>query len=130
MASHESAVQNPFHYVVFFSIYHFWWWWQTGLPTGNEVFWSLEQLDYIEDWKEPRHGGQELEAVCVPANSSCHCEGSEIAMGKFLQGTRGTDITRIQVYSISDVIFWSWNLVLVVVPSHVFFGLHEGGPGL
>ena len=51
-------------------------------------------------------------------------------MGKFLRGTRGTDITHIQVYSISDVIFWSWDLALVVVPSHVFFGLREGGPGL
>ena len=51
-------------------------------------------------------------------------------MGKFLQGTRGTDIACIQVYFISDVIFWSWNLALVVVPSHVFFGLREGRPGL
>ena len=40
------------------------------------------------------------------------------------------DIARVQVYSISNVIFWSWNSALVVVPSHVFFGLHEGGPGL
>ena len=40
------------------------------------------------------------------------------------------DIAHIQVCSISDVIFWSQNLVLVVVPSHVFFGLHEGRPGL
>ena len=40
------------------------------------------------------------------------------------------DNARIQVYSIPDVIFQSWNSALVVVPSHVFFGLHEGGPGL
>ena len=40
------------------------------------------------------------------------------------------DIARVQVYSISDVIFQSQNLALVVVPSHVFFGLREGGPGL
>ena len=39
-------------------------------------------------------------------------------------------ITHVQVYSISNVIFWSQNPALVVVPSHVFFGLHEGGPGL
>ena len=84
MASHESAVQNLFHYVVFFSIYHFWWWWQTGLPTGNGVFWSSEQLDYIEDRMELRHGDWESEAVHIPANSSCHCEGSKIVMGKFL----------------------------------------------
>ena len=51
-------------------------------------------------------------------------------MGKFLQGTRGMDITHVQVYSISDVIFQSQTLALVVVPSHVFFGLHECGPGL
>ena len=130
MASHESAVQNLFHYVVFFSIYHFWQWWQTGLPTGNGVFWSSEQLDYIEDWVEPRHGGGELEAVCILANSLCHCEGSEIAMGKFLRGTHGTDIACIQVYSIPDVIFQSQNSALVVVLGHVFFGLHEGRPGL
>ena len=101
-----------------------------GLLTGNGVFQSLEQLDYIEDWMELRHGGRESEVVCVPANLSCHCEGSEISMGKFLRGTCGMDITRIQVYSISDVIFQSWNLVLVVVLSHVFFGLPKGGPGL
>ena len=101
-----------------------------GLPTGNGVLWSLEQLDYVEDWMEPRHGGQELEVVCIPANSLCHCEGSEIVMGEFLQGTCGTDITCIQVHSISDVIFQSQNSVLVVVPSHAFFGLHKGGPGL
>ena len=130
MASHESAVQNSFHYVVFFSIHHLQWWQWTGLPTRNGVFQSLEQLDYIEDWMEPRHGGQESEAVCVLANSSCHWEGSKIAMGKFLQGMCGMDITHVQVYSISDVIFRSWNLALVVVLGHVFFGLCEGGPGL
>ena len=130
MASHESAVQNLFHYIVFFSIYHFWWWRQTGLLTGSGVFQSLEQLDYIEDWMELRHGGWELEAVCVLANSLCHCEGSEIAMGKFLRGMCGTDVARVQVYSIPDVIFWSRNLALVVVLSYVFFGLREGGPGL
>ena len=71
-----------------------------GLLTRNEVFQSSEQLDYIEDWMEPRHGGWESEAVCIPANSSCHCEGSEIVMGKFLRGTGGTDITHVQVYSV------------------------------
>ena len=101
-----------------------------GLPIGNGVFRSSEQLDYIEDWMEPRHGGRESEAVCIPANSSCHCEGSEIAMGKFLQGTCGMDIACVQVYSIPDAIFRSQNLALVVVPSHAFFGLHKGGPGL
>ena len=40
------------------------------------------------------------------------------------------DITHIQVYSISNVIFQSQNSVLVVVLSYVFFGLREGGPGL
>ena len=40
------------------------------------------------------------------------------------------DITCIQVYSISNVIFWSQNSALVVVPSHVFFGLREHGPCL
>ena len=84
MASRESAVQNLFHYVVFFSIHHLQWWRQTGLLTGNGVLWSSEQLDYIEDWMELRHGGQELEKICIPANLSCHCEGSKIAMGKFL----------------------------------------------
>ena len=49
-------------------------------------------------------------------------------MSKFLRGTRSMDIACIQVYSISDVIFQ--DLALVVVPSHVFFGLREGGPGL
>ena len=43
---------------------------------------------------------------------------------------RGTDITCVQVYSIPDMILWSQNSALVVVPSHVFFGLHECGPGL
>ena len=40
------------------------------------------------------------------------------------------DITHIQVYSISDVIFRSWNSALVVVLSHVFFGLSKHRPGL
>ena len=40
------------------------------------------------------------------------------------------DIAHVQVYSISDVIFQSQNSALVVVLSHVFFGLHEGRPGL
>ena len=40
------------------------------------------------------------------------------------------DITCIQVYLISDVKLQSWNLVLVVVLSHVFLGLPEHGPGL
>ena len=84
LASHESAVQNSLHYIVFFSIHHFQRWLQMGLPTGNGVFRSSEQLDYVEDWMELRHGGWELEAVCVLANSLCHCEGSKIAMGKFL----------------------------------------------
>ena len=111
-------------------MHHLWWWQWTGLLTRNGVFQSSEQLDYIEDWIELRHGGQELEVVCVLANSSCHCEGSEIAMGKFLRGTCGMDIARVQVYFISDVIFWSRNLALVVVLSHVFFGLCKGRPGL
>ena len=51
-------------------------------------------------------------------------------MGKFLRGTHGTDITCVQVSFISDVIFWSQNSALVVVLSHVFFGLHKGRPGL
>ena len=101
-----------------------------GLPTGNGVFRSSEQLDYIEDWMELRHGGRESEVVCILANSSCHREGSKIAMGKFLRGTCGSDIAHIQVYSIPDMILWSQNSVLVVVPSHVFFGLCEGRPGL
>ena len=101
-----------------------------GLPTGNGVLQSSEQLDYIEDWMELRHGGWESEVVCVPANSSCHREGSKILMGKFLRGMRGMDITHIQVYSISDVIFQSQNSALVVVLSHVFFGLHKCRPGL
>ena len=79
---------------------------------------------------EPRHGGQESEVVCIPANLSCHHEGSKIVMGKFLQGMCGMDITHVQVYSISDVIFQSRNSVLVVVLSHVFFGLCKCTPGL
>ena len=55
-----------------------------GLPTRNGVLQSSEQLDYVEDWMELRHGGWESEAVCILANSLCHCEGSKIAMGKFL----------------------------------------------
>ena len=65
-----------------------------GLPTRNGVFRSSEQLDYIEDWMEPIHGGRESEAVRILANSSCHREGSKIAMGKFLRGTCGMDIAR------------------------------------
>ena len=55
-----------------------------GLPIRNGVLQSLEQLDYIEDWVELRHGSQELEVVCVLADSSGHCEGSEITMSEFL----------------------------------------------
>ena len=96
LASRELVVQNSFYYIVFFSIHHlWWWWWWTGLPIGNGVLRSSEQLNYIEDRMESRHGGQESEVVCVPADSSCHCEGSKIAMGKFLQGACGTDITCI-----------------------------------
>ena len=84
LAPHKLAVQNSFHYVVLFSIHHLQWWWWTCLPTRNGVLQSLEQFDYIEDWMEPRHGGRESEAVCILATSSCHCEGSKIAMGKFL----------------------------------------------
>ena len=40
------------------------------------------------------------------------------------------DITCVQVHFVSDLILWSWNLALVVVLSHVFFGLCECGPGL
>ena len=40
------------------------------------------------------------------------------------------DITCIQVYLISNVKLWSQNLVLVVIPSHVFLGLPECRPGL
>ena len=92
--------------------------------------WSSEQLNYVEDRMEPRHGGWESEVVCIPAYLLHHCEGSEIAMGKFLSGMCGTDITCIQVYLISDVKLRSWNLVLVVLPSHVFLGLPERRPGL
>ena len=48
-----------------------------GLLTRNGVLQSLEQFDYVEDWMELRHGGWELEAVCILADSSCHYEGSE-----------------------------------------------------
>ena len=131
LASHKLAVQNSLYYVVLFSIHHLWWWWWWAcLPTRNGVFWSLEQLDYIEDWMEPRHGGWESEVVHILADSSCHCEGSEIAMGMFLQGVCGTDITSIQVYPLSYVILQSQNSALVVVPGHVFFGLCKHGPGL
>ena len=51
-------------------------------------------------------------------------------MDEFLRRAHGTNITCIQVYSIPNMILWSQNLVLVVVPSHVFFGLRECGPGL
>ena len=84
LASHELAVQNTFHYIVFFSIYHLQWWWWMGLPTTKGVLQSLEQLDYVEDWVELRHGSWELEAVHIPADLLGHCEGSKIAMGKFL----------------------------------------------
>ena len=84
LASHKLAVQNSLHYVVLFSIHHLQWLWWMCLPTRNGVLWSSEQLDYVEDWMELRHGGWESEAVCILANSLCHCEGSEIAMGKFL----------------------------------------------
>ena len=40
------------------------------------------------------------------------------------------NIACVQVYLIPDMILWSRNSVLVVVPSHVFLGLHEHGPGL
>ena len=60
----------------------------------------------------------------------CITEGSEIVMGKFLQEMCGMDITCIQVYFISDVILWSQYSALVVVLSHVFFGLCECRPGL
>ena len=42
----------------------------------------------------------------------------------------GVDITCIQVHLISDVILWSHNSALVVVPGHVFFGLCKCRPGL
>ena len=84
LASHKLAVQNLFHYVVFFSIHYFQWWWWMSLPTWNGVFWSSEKLDHIEDWVKPRHGGQELEVVCILTDSSCHREGSKVAVGEFL----------------------------------------------
>ena len=84
LASHKLAVQNSLRYVVLFYIHHLWWWWWMCLLTRNGVLWSLEKLDYVEDWMELRDGGWELEAVHVLANSLCHCEGSEIVMGKFL----------------------------------------------
>ena len=45
LASHKSAVQNSFYYVVFFSIHYLWWRWWMSLLTWNGVFWSLEKLD-------------------------------------------------------------------------------------
>ena len=51
-------------------------------------------------------------------------------MGKFLQRMCGTNITRIQVYLIPNMILWSQNSALVVVLSHVFLGLRKCGPGL
>ena len=52
------------------------------LLTRNGVLQSLEQLDYIEDWMEPRHGGWELEVVYILANLLHHCEGSEASFCK------------------------------------------------
>ena len=51
-------------------------------------------------------------------------------MGEFLQRMCGTNITRIQVYLIPNMILWSRNSALVVVLSHVFLGLRKCGPGL
>ena len=51
-------------------------------------------------------------------------------MGEFLQRMGGTNITRIQVYSIPDMILLSQNSALVVVLSHVFFGLCKCRSGL
>ena len=64
-----------------------------GLPTRNGVLQSLEQLDYIEDWVELRYGSWESEAVCIPADLSGHCEGSEIMMSEFLRRMCCMDIT-------------------------------------
>ena len=57
LASCKSAVQDSFHYVVFFSIHHLQWQWWMSLLSQNGVFWSLEKLDHIEDWMKLRHGG-------------------------------------------------------------------------
>ena len=84
LASHKSAVQNSSHYVVFFSIHYLQWWWWMSLPTQNGVFWSLEKLDQVKDWVKPSLGGGGSELVCVSTDSSCHCEGSKVAVGKFL----------------------------------------------
>ena len=75
LASHKSAVQNLLHYVVLFSAHHLQWWWWMCLLTRDGVLQSSEQLDYIENWMELRHGGWELKAVCVLTNSLYHCEG-------------------------------------------------------
>ena len=95
LASHKLAVPNSFYCIVFFSIHHFWWQWWMSLLTWNGVFWSLEKLDHVEDWMKPRHGGWESEAVCIPADLSCHCKGSKVAVGEFLQRMCDADVTHI-----------------------------------
>ena len=65
-----------------------------------------------------------LEVVCVPANSLCHCEGSEIAMGNLCEGCV-VWISLASKYTLSTP-----EPELSVGWSYIFLGLRKHGPGL
>ena len=122
-ASHESAVKDPLNYIVLFSIHYFWQRWWTCLLTQNWVGPSWEKLYHIKDRVEAGHGCWKAELVCVWSDFLHYCEGAKVAVGKLLWGACSVDVTHVQVHLVSNLVFWCWNSVLVVVLCHVILGL-------
>ena len=53
-------------------------------------------------------------------------ERSESSVRELPRGSRGIDVTSIQEYPVSGLIFWGWGSPLVIVFCHIILGLNQG----
>ena len=87
----------------------------------NWVICSWFQFHNVEDWVEACHGFWELESVGILTHPPLYDIRSKELVGKFWRWLGGSDVTGIQVHSVSYSIFWSRSSLLILISCHVFF---------
>ena len=100
------------------------------MPSDNGVWRCHHELDYIKDWVKPFHGLGEVETIGIVPDLPFDGKGAEMPMRELLRWPGGLNVTGIEVDSVSWVILWCSNPLLIVVPGHIVFQLGQGCLGL
>jgi hypothetical protein len=113
------AIQNFFHYSLFFSIHNFWRWQRFWMLPQNGVRQSRSKFDDVKDRMQTAHGSGEFQMIGTVTNLLDYFKRTQMMMRQFFGWSSCLDVTCIKVHLVSGLVVRCWSTPPIIISCHI-----------